>query len=132
MANEFSQTSLDRLNTCHPSLQILFQTVVKTYDCSVLQGTRTESEQAADFASGKSKLQWPNSKHNTMPSMAVDVAPYPIDFANTMQFYHFAGYVMAVAEGLGLKIRWGGNWTMDLDLKANQFPDLDHFELVED
>ena len=52
-------------------------------------------------------MQYPNSKHNKLPSKAVDVAPYPIDWNDPDRFYHFAGYVRGIAEGMGIKIRWG-------------------------
>jgi hypothetical protein len=37
----FSQTSLEKLNTVHSDLQILFKTVVQYFDCSVVSGLRT-------------------------------------------------------------------------------------------
>ena len=44
----------------------------------------------------------------------------------------FAGYVQGVAEQLGIKIRWGGDWDSDFDFKDQTFNDLVHFELRED
>jgi hypothetical protein len=29
-----------------------------------------------------------------------------------------------------LKLRWGGDWDMDTEVKDNKFDDLVHFELV--
>ena len=76
-------------------------------------------------------MLYPNSKHNKLPSKAVDVAPYPIDWNDPDRFYHFAGYVRGIAEGMGIKIRWGGDWNGNFDLKDQNFYDLPHFELLD-
>ncbi len=127
----FSVKSLEKLDTCHPDLARLFEEVVKNYDCQVLCGHRGQSEQEAALREGRSKTPWPRSKHNFVPSLAVDVSPYPVDWNNSKSFYHFGGYVKRVAEELGIKIRWGGDWDGDFDLKDQNFFDLPHFELVE-
>ena len=126
---KFGKTSTDRLATCHPKLQELFNEVIKNYDCSILQGERTKEEQDEYFRTGRSKVQYPNSKHNSSPSMAVDVAPYPIDWQNTNRFYHFAGYVEGVARSMGVELRWGGDWDSDKDFSDQTFNDLPHFEI---
>lgn len=126
----FGTRSKRQLRSCHPRLQELFNTVVEQYDCTVLEGHRGEAAQNAAFASGNSKLKWPNGKHNAYPSRACDVSPYPIDWENTKRFYHFAGFVQGVATGMGIQIRWGGDWDGDNDLDDQKFNDLVHFELV--
>lgn len=131
----FSKKSEMILSTCHEDLQTLFNEVIKEIDCSVICGFRDKEEQDAAFNSNKSKLAWPNSKHNYVPSLAVDVAFYPIDWSNTKQFYYFGGYVMSLANSLNKSlaikyhVRWGGNWKRDHDV-TQQFNDLVHFELV--
>jgi peptidoglycan LD-endopeptidase CwlK len=127
----FGKKSMERLKTCDQRLQDLFNEVIKNYDCSVLQGTRTKEEQDEFFRTGKSKVQWPNSKHNSSPSKGIDVSPYPIDWDNTKRFYHFAGYVQGIADQMGIKLRWGGDWDNDFDLDDQSFMDLVHFELVD-
>lgn len=93
-------------------------------------------EQNAAFRSGKSKLEYPKSKHNKAPSMAVDVAPYPIDWYDEKRFHYFAGHVMGVAKILHYegfmthRVRWGGDWDNDTQVKDNKFDDLVHFELM--
>jgi peptidoglycan L-alanyl-D-glutamate endopeptidase CwlK len=127
---EFGKRSRKSLDSADPKLRQLFDEVVKTFDCSVLCGFRNEEEQEEAYHSGKSKVQWPNSKHNTFPSMAVDVAPWPIDWRDERRFDYFAGYVQAVADRLGIKIRWGGNFNGNGSLKDDNWLDRDHFELV--
>ena len=125
----FSDRSLERLATCHDNLQLLFREVVKHFDCTILQGHRGEDEQNEYFRTGRSKLQYPNSKHNQLPSLAVDVAPYPIDWSDTDRFYFFAGYVKGIADRMGISIRWGGDWDGDTQVRDQTFMDLPHFEL---
>src|SRR3990167_6832212 len=112
---KFSQTSFSRLSTCHIELQTLFYEVIRSVDCTIICGHRGEAEQDAAFESGASRLRWPNGKHNGNPSMAVDVAPWPIDWKNVKRFYWFAGFVMGTAERLKVEdkmhhsVRWGGD-----------------------
>ncbi len=129
----YGHTSEARLNTVHPALQELFRHVIEKYDNAIIYGMRTETAQRKLVDEGLSKTM--NSKH--LPQRdgfahAVDVAPYPIDWENTKQFYHFAGYVQGIADRLGIEIRWGGDWDSDFDLDDQTFMDLVHFELVEE
>jgi len=127
---EYSETSRRRLITCSPLLQQVFNEVIKYYDCSILCGHRSEKDQLIAYQEDKSKVQWPNSKHNIFPSDAVDVAPYPINWNNIKRFYYFAGFVLGVASQLRINIRFGGDWDGDEDLDDQTFNDLVHFELV--
>lgn len=129
----FSKRSAHELSTCDEQLQKLFYEIIKHVDCTIIQGHRGETEQNEYFRTGKSKLKFPNSKHNTNPSIAVDVAPYVkgigIPWKNHQYFYHFGGYVRAVADQMGIRIRWGGDWDSDNNLLDQTFFDLVHFEL---
>ena len=132
----FGAASLSRITTCHPDLQIIFAEVVKIVDCSVICGHRDEIVQQEYFSDGRSKVQYPNSKHNSYPSMAADVAPYPIDWEDIRRFDRFAGIVHGVANMLYKAgeithlIRDGGDWDRDTQVKDNKFNDLLHFELI--
>ena len=131
---KFSQTSKSRLADCHPTLQRLFNTVVETFDCTIVCGHRSEYEQNKAFFEGNSKLKYPKSKHNIKPSLAVDAAPYISGKGiswDANQCRYFAGYVMGVASRIGIKLRWGGDWDSDNDVNDQSFNDLVHFELEE-
>ena len=119
---KFSNTSLARLMKCHPDLKAIMFEAIELMDFSVLCGFRGKDEQEEAFRTGHSKKHWPMSKHNKIPSLAVDIAPYPIDWSNTGQFEKLADVVKQVALSKGIKIRWGG------DFKS--FKDYPHFELV--
>jgi|TARA_R100000329_G_C7605641_1_gene214848 peptidoglycan L-alanyl-D-glutamate endopeptidase CwlK len=125
----FSKKSLSKLETCDKRLQDLFLRVVKKFDCTIIEGHRSKDRQNKLFKEGKSKLKYPKGKHNAIPSKAVDVAPYPIDWNDRERFTYFAGYVVGIAYQMGLKIRWGGDWDMDTQVKDNNFDDLPHFEI---
>ena len=127
---KFSEASRIKLATCHPALQDLFNEVIKEFDCTIIEGHRGERAQNKAYAEGKSQLKFPNGNHNKYPSIAVDVAPHPIDFNDRERITHFAGYVRGVASQMGLRIRWGGDWDGDTETKDNKFDDLVHFELL--
>ena len=127
----FSKRSLGRLETCDERLQELFKEVVKRFDCTIIEGHRGEEKQNAAYKKGNSKVKYPNGKHNKLPSIAVDVAPYPIDWSDRDRFNYFGGYVIGIAQQMGLNIRWGGDWDQDTKTKDNRFDDLVHFEIKE-
>jgi len=126
----FGKRSRQNLDEAHPYLQEIFNEVIKIIDCAVIEGHRDREEQNKLYDIGQSKLRWPRSKHNTSPSLAVDVIPYPVDWNDWDRFYFLAGIVKGVAFKLGYKIRWGGDWDSDNHFDDQSFHDLPHFELV--
>ena len=121
----FSHSSWEKLASTHLALQRLFIEIVKTFDCTILEGIRTPERQQRLFDEGKSKTL--NSKHLT--GQAIDVAPYPIDFQDTERFYLFAGYVLGLAHSMEIGLIWGGDWDMDRNVQEERFRDLVHFQL---
>ena len=130
--NSWSHRSASNLGSCDERLQEIMNAVLKIIDCTVIEGHRGQEAQNEYFRTRKSRVQFPNSKHNLFPSKAVDVAPCPIDYNDTKRFYYFAGVVKGVAASLGYEIRWGGDWDSDNDLNDQTFMDLVHFEIVGD
>ena len=114
-------------------LQMVAWRVIDIIDFRVLEGRRSKERQNRLYEQGKSKLQWPDGKHNvTKPGQlakAYDLAPYPIDWKDTSRFYMLGGIVKAVAHEMGVNIRWGGDWDSDNDLGDQSFNDLVHFEV---
>ena len=127
----FGKSSQDKLATCDPRLQKVFNEVIKYFDCTVIEGHRGEEAQNKAFAEGKSKLKYPQGKHNKTPSLAADVLPYPIDWNDTNRMRYFAGFVEGIAATMGIKLRWGGDWNQNTELKDNSFNDLPHFEIAD-
>ncbi len=133
---KFSKISQKRLLECDQRLVDLFTEVIADFDCVVLVGHRNKVDQDAAVAAGNSKLVYPKSKHNTVPSKAIDVGPYdrpqsPIDWNDRERFTLFAGFVLGVAKSRGIPLRWGGDWNGDNRLADNTFDDLVHFELID-
>lgn len=125
--------SQQRLDTCHPRLKLLVEEVSRRVppelDFTVLCGYRGEREQAEAVAAGRSTKAWPTSQHNSAPSHAVDLAPYPIDWTDDARFAVLAGFVLATAVELGIKIRWGGDWNQNGRTRDERLKDFPHFEL---
>ena len=128
---KFSEKSKEKLTTCVPELQRLFNEVIKEKDCSIICGHRTKEEQEAAFKENKSKLQFPKSKHNFFPSKAVDVMPFPINWNDLKGIAEFAKFVLDKAKELNISIRWGGDWDRDGDWKGERFLDMPHYEIIE-
>jgi peptidoglycan LD-endopeptidase CwlK len=127
---QFGKKSKERLSSCHPDLQKLFNEVIKHYDCAIIEGYRSNENQLKAFNAGKSRTR-SGGKHNQSPSLAADVAPWPIDWKDKNRFYHFSGRVQGIAQMLNIKIRWGGDWDCDNNLKDQTLYDLPHFELID-
>ena len=120
---KFSSQSLKNLETCDPQLIFLCKKVMETQviDFSIIQGHRTQEQQDKALISLASLVSWPNSKHNSRPSLAVDIAPYPIDWNDKESFALLAGLMLGVAASNGILIKWGGHF--------KSLQDMPHFEL---
>ena len=125
----FGRKSKERLNTCESNLQKVFNEVIKHVDCSVLEGHREKDRQNKLFKEGKTKVKYPDGRHNRQPSSAVDVTPYPVDWEDRERQTLFAGFVIGVASQMGINLRWGGDWDQDFQVVDNRFDDFPHFEL---
>jgi peptidoglycan L-alanyl-D-glutamate endopeptidase CwlK len=145
---QFGTASLDRLAQADPRIQELFKEVVKYADCTVLCSFRGKQEQDAAFAAGNSKLRFPQSKHNSMPSQAVDVMPWHTDkphvrwpdlsgftpkqmaqIYNYASIAHFAGITRGIALERGIPIRWGGDFNRNYLMEDKDSWDLPHYQL---
>lgn len=127
----FSDASIAKLSTCDNRFIKLFNVVIIKVDCTIIEGHRKEERQNELFRTGFSRVEWPDSNHNFMPSKATDVLPCPIDWEDWERNRMFGGYVLGVASELGIPIRYGGDWDGDWDLSDQKFIDLPHFEIEE-
>ena len=119
---KFGRTSKFRLNSCCSNLQMLMNVaIVNTpIDFSVIQGYRGQELQDLYFERGKSQVKFPSGNHNKIPSLAVDIVPYPIDWLNIDRFKILHEHILKVAKKLRIEIVWGGDWS---------FKDYVHYEL---
>jgi peptidoglycan LD-endopeptidase CwlK len=118
---KFSERSLANLAQCHPDLQRVAKECIKHFDFVVICGHRGKAAQDKAFAEKKSKLKWPNSKHNKKPSLAFDAAPAPIDWNNIARFNAMGAAMKSAAKKINVAITWGGDW--------KSFVDRPHFEI---
>lgn len=102
-----------RLATCDARLQQLVTAVVARVDAgecpgvpdiSVACGYRGEAEQNAAFDRGVSKLRYPHSKHNTVPSQAVDLWPSPVDWKDAKAFEALRALTLDTAHRLHIPV----------------------------
>ena len=125
---KFSKRSRDNLSTASTNLQKLFNEVIKETDCTVICGHRSPEEQFELFKKGRENknFKWvvvdkskvvtnidgraKKSNHNYLPSKAVDVVPYPLDWNDISAFKKLGEVVKRKAKELGIKISWGGDW----------------------
>ena len=126
----FGKASQDRLATCHADIQRLMNEAIKHVDFSITCGHRGQAEQDAAFKAGNSKLKYPQGKHNKTPSLAVDIAPYPLNWSDAEGFTLLAGIIKGISYMMGINIRIGADWDGDLNTVEHSFKDRPHIELV--
>lgn len=121
---KFGKKSLERLATCHPDIQAIAHELIKEMDVTVICGHRNKEDQNKAYDMGKSKLRWPKGKHNSLPSKAMDIAPYPVDWDNIKGpggFSEMCKRIEKIAKRLGIKVRMGRDFS---------FKDWNHVELA--
>lgn len=127
---KYGKSSSARLATCHSDLQRLLNSLIVDYDVSILCGYRDKTTQNKAFNEGKSTITFPNSKHNSQPSLAVDAILYPVKYKDVGRNYMFAGIVKERARQLGIEVRLGADWNGNLITSDQQLHDLVHIELI--
>ena len=127
------------LDTVDPRLVAVFETAIEVVDLAILQGWRSKEEQEALFLAEKSKLVWPNSRHNSalppsadefVPVHAVDSAPWPIDWNDIERFRAVAFLLRGIGEAQGTPLRLGADWDGDFSFRDQTFHDVGHVEMV--
>ena len=128
---KFGKKSLEKLKDVHPDLRKVCEYAIEFTDFTVLEGHRSVERQRRLFAANATKIDGikKKGKHNFIPALAVDLAPYPIDFKDVRRYHDLAQVILLAAKHLGVEIRWGGDWDRDGDLTDQKFIDIGHFEL---
>lgn len=123
-----------KLAQAHRDLQRVVKRVAAKLDVYLIFSFRGEKDQTKAYVEGKSQLPWPESKHNRLPSHAIDLAPAgpdgKIDWDDTKAFLELAAAVFEAAKAEGVTLRWGGDWDRDGKAQERGEWDLVHFELV--
>lgn len=122
---KFGKKSLERLAQCDTRLQKLCQAMIEKseFDLTITCGYRNKEDQEKAFDEGKSKAHFGQSKHNCLPSKAVDICPYPICWEKTdIRWHKMIALAYELARQQGIKIRSG---------KFFAFEDFPHLELMD-
>ena len=120
--NQFSKRSLDNLKDLHPDLRKILFSAIKITDFSVICCYRAEHEQNKLHDEGMTHVRFPHSNHNQLPSLAVDIAPYPSLYQSTdKQWNDLAVVIKHYANLYSTAITWGGDWP--------SLTDKPHFQL---
>ena len=124
---KFGKRSRSRLVGVDAKLVNILNELVKIMDVTIIEGVRTKERQEELLSKGATKTRF--SKH--IDGKAVDLAPYPIDWEDRERFHYMGGMLRGIAQQLGVKARWGGDWDSDGEIKDNSFDDLVHIEIRE-
>lgn len=126
----FGSASRQRLLTCDSRLISVCSELIQYFDFSVISGHRSNEEQDAIFAQGRTApgrivtyKRGGESIHNTSPSRAIDIAPYRggVVWDDEGLFHEMAGALLYIAALKGIEISWGGHWP--------NFKDRPHFQV---
>lgn len=142
---KFSLVSVRKLDSCDFRIQKVMDEAIQLYDFIVVEGHRSIARQQALYKQGRTEpgeivtqVDGINVKgmHNWIPSRAIDIAPYSYklkgpDWDNRDGFLILTGIILGIAKALDIKLRWGGDWNGNWDMKDQKLHDLGHFELVD-
>lgn len=126
---KFSKRSLNNLKNVDKRLIHICNELINHIDFTVIEGHRSLERQLELYEQGYSQIDGitKKGKHNYLPSLAIDIIPYkkghnPFDGSKESEemFNTLAKEFKKVANELGYKITWGGDWRMR---------DLPHFQL---
>lgn len=131
----FSNASKNRLTGLRPELIDVNNRALSygLMDFAVVQGVRTQAEQAELYAQGRTKpgkiVTWTMDSNHLLQEdgygHAYDVAPYfngAIQWNDIEAFNFLATLHLRAAMELGVRLGWGGHWTKNIDRP--------HFELL--
>jgi len=131
----FGHNSKNKLTGVHPDLVLCAEKALSygLMDFSVVQGVRTEAQQEALYAQGRTApgkiVTWTKkSNHLLQPDgygHAIDICPFidgKLDWDNLENFKFLATLMFRAADEINAVIEWGGHWTKNKD-----YP---HFEII--
>jgi len=99
--------SLALVADIHPDLKHIVTELSKEMDIVVKTGHRDHAAQVNAFNLGTSRHVWPNSRHNTLPSMAVDIVPKDAANDDVYKFREMLRRIERIADLADIKIQLG-------------------------
>lgn len=152
----FSSVERQRRDTCDPRLIQVLDKAIEVVHFTILCGHRTKEQQDEAFANQRSTKEWPNSRHNSWPSQAVDIAPWKLDephidwridqdlwslrlnkqkaepvLENIKVWFSTIYFIIGVAYGMGIELESGSDWNGNFRFDDQNFVDLPHLQLKE-
>ena len=130
----YSNSSAQKLATCDQRLQDIMNEAIKHVDIGITCGYRDKAGQDEAFNNKKSKLQFPNSKHNVIPSKAVDFVPFvdlTIVWNDKELIGNIAFFIKGIAAAKGINVRLGYDWNGNFKASDETFMDAFHIELID-
>lgn len=132
--SSFGPSSLVQIATLHSDLAKILVIGIQRMDFTVVEGYRGKVAQNQAYAKGYSKLKYPSGNHNQWPSLAVDCAPYPVDWSDQSRalerFVFMQGIFWSVSLEIGIPIRQGIDWNRNQDMRDEHgLHDYPHLEL---
>ena len=120
-------------------LQAVCNKAIRRIDFSLISGLRTTQEQQALYFANPPRSHIDGvvkrSKHQAGvygKAGAFDFIPSPFTtWGDTQLFTAYASFIIGIGHGLGIPLRWGGDWDRDFRWRTNAFNDLPHIELVD-
>lgn len=126
---KLSKSGEDRLKQCCPEIQSVIKEVLYYRDITILCCYRSKEDQEKMFMQGTSKAHAGQSAHNYLPSLAIDVIPYPIPMkdgewdSNASDWKDLSDLIFDIAKTKGVDLTWGGNW--------KKLVDKPHYEITD-
>jgi hypothetical protein len=135
---KLSKKSIAIRNNAHFDIQRVLNLAITRFDFTILCSHRNMADQEKAKAEGKSNAHFGASPHNYVPAVAVDIAPYPVNWgeegtpeekhAALKRFYDLSVVMLQCAKELNVPLRWGGDWDGNPST-PNKLTDLPHYEL---
>ena len=128
----FGKASTKKLDSCNAIIQHVMHESIKTssFDFTILCGHRSKEQQKKLYAQGRTEpgkiVTWTlNSRHNELPSDAIDVAPWidgSIPWDNEELFIELGNHIKNTAIALGYsEWIWGGDFVRTKDYPHHEF-----------
>jgi len=136
----YGRRSLENLSQCHPDLKIVLVDLIQLMDVSIIKATRGEDEQMLAYntidknGNRLSNAKYGESAHNSTPSFAADLVPWPLDWSAHERFAYMAGMLRGIGHARGIELTvgldWNGNGVLVQDDPAEKLKDGPHVELT--
>lgn len=122
-----SPASRRRYEQLDPRLQLIVDEALQEFNFGISCGFRNYADQEQAVREGKSDCHWPDSKHNRIPSMAMDCYPVPLDWKDLERFKAMNAVFERIAANHNIPIKCAPM----IGKPGKKYPDYPHTELLE-